>query len=120
MTARGRMTMRAVLQRDLQTATDDDGSLAPPKWEDVDPELHCRLYSRLRPTRFIDGVKSATVSDLILMAPKGTDIQAGDRINGVTDRLGRVEHATPLKVQGPQRRAGGWGHIEVTVEDTST
>ena len=119
MTARGKMTMRAVLERDIQAAPDDSGALGPPDWAVQVAELPGYLYERKRPIRHIDGNKTATVSDLIYMAPKGTDVKAGDRLNGVVDRLGRVQHATPLKVRGVQRRAA-WGHLELTLIDSST
>ena len=114
------MTMRANLERDTQTATDLTGAKNPPKWTSLNPELPCYLYRRLRPTRHIDGNKTATVEDLILWAPIGTDVKAGDRINGVVDRLGAIEHATPLKVRGRQLRKGIRKFIELTLIDSST
>ena len=119
MTARGKMTMRATLERDTQAGVDNYNSKAPPDWTVLNAALPCYLFEKSRPVRHIDGDKSATVSELICMMPKGTDVKAGDRLNGVVDRLGAVIHSTPLKVQGPQRRAA-WGHIAVTLEDAST
>ena len=119
MTARGKKTMRAVLERNTQAAPDDSGALGPPDWTVLVAELPCYLYERLRPIRYVDGNKTATVSDLICMVPKGTDVVDGDRLNGVVDRLGRIQHATPLKVRGTQRRAA-WGHLELILIDSST
>lgn len=119
MTARSRMTMRAVLKRDTQANTDYTGAKAPPDYTTLKDSLPCKLYSRKRPMRNAEGNVTATIEELILMVPKGTDIKAGDRVTSVVDRLGRVQHSTTLKVQGPQNKAG-WGHIEVTVEDSST
>lgn len=119
MTARGKMTMRAVLERNTQAAPDDSGAKGPPDWTVQVAALPCYLYERKRPTRYIDGNKTATVSDLIGMVPKGTDVLDGDRLNGVVDRLGRVIHSTRLKVRGVQRRAA-WGHLELTLIDSST
>ena len=119
MTARGKMTMRATLERDTQVAVDSHNTPNPPSWAVQVLALPCYVYERLRPIRYIDGNKQATVADLICMAPKGTDIKSGDRINGVVDRLGNVIHSTPLKIQGVQRR-GAWGHIEATLEDSSS
>lgn len=118
MTARGKMTMRGTLERDTQNAPDGYNTSAPPVWTVQVASLPCYLYEKSRPVRHIDGVKTATVTDLVAMVPKDTDIQAGDRFNGVVDRIGRVQHATPLKVRGVQRRAA-WGHIEATLIDSS-
>lgn len=111
--------MRGTLERDTQVAVDQNNTPGPPSWAVQVLALPCYVYEKARPTRYIDGNKTATVSDLVAMVPKGTDIKAGDRFNGVVDRLGAVIHATPLKIQGVPRRAA-WGHIEAILEDSST
>ena len=84
MSARARMTMRAVVERN--TATDKD------EWaQDVKPDftplatIPCWAWSSTD-REVVDGNKSAVVETFSAMFPKGADVQEGDEIVNITDR----------------------------------
>lgn len=90
MTARSRMTQRALVERD---ATDplvdvtDSGNPEPPDWQEHIDGLPCWLYAGTGREQ-IDQNRIAVVEDLRLLVPVGTDITERDRINGIEDRRG--------------------------------
>jgi hypothetical protein len=115
MTARGKMTMRAVHQQDQQAGTDGYNRTDPPSWVTLNAALPCWVYSK-RTHRVIDGTKSVTVEDLRAMVPLGTTISGGERFLSVSSQAGGTIHSTPLKIRGVQRRVG---HLELVFEDSS-
>ncbi len=115
MTARGRMTMRAVHQEDQQATPDGYNRNDPANWQTLNAALPCWLYSK-RTRRVIDGTKTVTVEELRAMVPLGTAIAGGERFLTVSDQAGNVEHSTPLKIRGVQRRVT---HLELVFEDAS-
>lgn len=87
MTARSRMTQRALVERDTQTESSDSGNPLAPEWEVYLEELPCWLYSSAG-REAVDENRTAVVEDIRLMVPMRTDVTERDRINGITDRLG--------------------------------
>ena len=118
MSARSRMIMRAVWKRNTQANRNTHGHKKPTNLTTVDPALSCFLYSK-RSRREVDGDKFATVEDLRMMIPWGTDMRPGDIITAVTDRNGGVIHDTTLRVQGVQKRFSSTRHYEVIFEDVN-
>ena len=115
MTARGKMTMRAVHQQDQQAGTDDYNRTDPPDWQTINAALPCWLYTK-RAQRTIDGVKTVTVEEMRAMVPLDTASVAGERLLSVSDQAGDVEHSTPMKIRGVLRRNS---HLELELEDAS-
>lgn len=115
MTARGKMTMRAIHQQDQQASANDYNLKAPADWQTLDAALPCWLYSK-RTRRMIDGTKSVTVEELQAMVPLGTAIAGGERFLSVSNQAGTVVHSTPLKIRGVQRRVA---HLELVFKDSN-
>ena len=115
MTARGKMTMRAVHQQDQQATADGYNLKDPPSWVALNAALPCWLYSK-RTRREIDGTKSVTIENLRAMVPLDTAVAGGERFLTVSNQAGTVIHSTPLKIRGVQRRAG---HLELEFVDSN-
>lgn len=115
MTARGKMIMRAVHQRDTQAGTDGYNRKDPANWATLNSGLPCWVYSK-RTRREIDGTTSVTIEDLRAMVPLGTTIAGGERFLTVSNQAGDILHSTPLKIRGVQRRVG---HLELVFVDSN-
>ncbi len=97
------MTMRAIQKRNTQATADLYGQPDPESLTTVNAALPCYVWSKST-SRTQDGDKTATIEEIRAMVPKGTDLQPGDILESVADRLGTVIFAGPLIVQGPQPR----------------
>ncbi len=102
MSARRRMTMRAVIERDTATGTDDFGQPVKPNFTTL-ATVPCWAWSKQRRER-VDGDKSALIEDLRAMFPLGADVLAGDEIVDITDRLGAVLIAGRIQIETMQRK----------------
>jgi hypothetical protein len=99
----GRLTMRALLQRNMATATDSWGQPGAPDFQPVGDPLPCFIYSNSSQD-LEDGQKIAEVELLRAMFALGADVHALDEIASVTDRGGTEIIPGRLKVMGPVQR----------------
>lgn len=111
MSARGRMTHRARLERDTAASTGAWGQPAAPDWN-FREELPCYGWSRSRQV-VADGEKVVTVQEMRAIFPTDADIVEGDRLQEITDRRGTVVFPGPLMVRTAQAKPG---HVEFMLE----
>ena len=101
MSARGRMTMRATLQRDTARA-DQYGQPGPPDWQTT---AHVACYVWQGGGRRSQATPRVIETDEIgMIVPKATDVVSGDRVLEVYDRVGTVLYENPLYVDAVFRR----------------
>lgn len=105
------MTHRAVLERSTAAGTDNWNRPVPPVFAAVET-LPCRAWSKQRKEKRDSG-KEVIVEDIRAIFPADADIQTGDRLSSITDRLGRVVFAGPLAVQPVTNRGINARHREV-------
>lgn len=98
----GRLTMRAVVQRNQATAKDAWGQPIAPTWSTVGT-LKCFAWSN-QSRELVDGDKTAMVEDMRIMVALGVDLQQDDEISAITTRQGAVIIPGRLKVDGPVQR----------------
>lgn len=117
MTARGKMTMRAVIERDVSEGTDDWGNPTEPDWEADEDATPCLMYVRAGAGQVgrvvIDTEKTAVLEDRRAIVPLDTDVSTADRIARVEDRAGTVLFAGPMGIDAVHRRRD---HLELAVE----
>ena len=100
------MFQRTTVER--ATDTSDTGGGFTVSWNSVGTDVHCRGFAlRIRsgggPS--LGGVEEAgaglrpgVYEFTAVLIPKGTDIQEGDRLTDITDRLGNVIFPGPMMV----------------------
>lgn len=99
MTARSRMTHRALIERDGATGSDPYNAANVPSWATHIASLSCWFYvPRGRQPQVTTDAATVTLEQPRLLAPKGTDIAEGDRINGIVDRLGASVYSGILNI----------------------
>ena len=108
--ARGRMTMRAEIERNQASATDAWGNPVVPAFAAL-ATLACWLWSRQRRV-LADGDKTVIVEDLRALFPSGADVAAGDEIARVKDRAGREIFNGRFRIETIQRKPG---HLEAAL-----
>lgn len=96
----GRLTMRARIERDTATGSDDWGNPLPPVFTVLHNELPCFAWSK-NSRELVDGSKTAMIEDLRIMFALGADVREGDEITRIEDRLGNLIVAGRLKIEGP-------------------
>jgi len=111
MSARGKMTMRAVVERDTASGTDAYGHSAVPDFTAL-ATLPCFVWSKQR-REVIDGIKTAVIEDLRAMFQLTADIRTGDKITSVTNRRGVEIMAGNFLIEPPQRKHD---HLEALLE----
>ena len=112
MTARSRMTMRALVQRDGSTTSDDLNQPAAPAWVTHLEALACYAWA-VRMEEIIDAKKTAVVERIRVMIPVGTDLSRADRILSIADRMGATQFSGPFQIDGdPQLRRT---HLEISL-----
>lgn len=89
MTARSRMTQRALVQRFTSPGTDDFGNPLPGTWSTHIAALAIWLYGSTEKEAVTEET-TAVVTDLKALVPLAADITEQDRISGITDRKGTV------------------------------
>ena len=97
------MTMRATVERDQATATDQWGQPVKPDFA-VIATLPCYAWSKQR-RELIDADRSAVLEDIRAVFPKDADLNEQDRIAKIENRRGDVIFAGPLVVTSVVRRA---------------
>lgn len=115
MSARQKMTMRAVLQRNSNVALDPDGQPGIPTWDVIDDALPC-LWWVTSEREVMDTNKIAVVGQMKMMVPKATVITEKDQISEVKDRRGVVIRPGPMSIENviPRRT-----HLELLLEDAA-
>ncbi|KKM12768.1 hypothetical protein LCGC14_1719800 [marine sediment metagenome] len=95
MSARSRMTTRAMVERN----TAGDGKWGTPgvEFTQVGP-IDCRVFSKTIKD-VDDSGKSAVVRVPFAHVPVAADVEQGDQLVNVCDRLGFVQFAGPLSVE---------------------
>ena len=112
MSARSRMTMRAVLQVDDNAGTVDElNQPVAPDWE-TDRNIPCYAWTQMK-KQVIDGNKLAIVEDFRAMVPRGTAIADEDRLLNITDRQGVEIFAGPIRIEAMQVRKD---HLELILK----
>lgn len=99
----GRLTMLAVLERNIAVATDSWGQPVAPDFQPAGNPLPCFVYSNSS-RELIDGQKIAPIEDLRAMFALSADVRVDDEIASVTDRQGAEIIPGRLKVMGPVQR----------------
>ena len=105
--------MRALQKRNAQAGRDTSNLTLPEDLQTVEAALPCYVYSKAT-GRVVDGDKTATIEQLRALIPLGSDVQAGDVFEPVSNRLGAVIHPGPLIIQGVQYRLT---HLEARFKD---
>lgn len=102
MSARARMTQRALVQRATAPATDDSGNPGGPvSWGTHIAAMPIWLMASTE-REAVTGETTAVVTDLRALAPLSADVTEQDRINTVKDRRGAVIEAGILNVETVQ------------------
>lgn len=86
MSARSRMTHRAVVERNAATGTDAWGQPLAPAFA-AHATLPCFAWSKSR-RELVDGVKTAMVEEHRALFPLDADLVEADELASVTDRRG--------------------------------
>lgn len=112
MSARSRMTQRALVERATAPATDDSGNPGGPvSWATHIAALACWLYGSTAKEAVTEAT-TAVITDLRLLVPVSADVTEQDRINGVKDRRGTVIAAGVLEIDTVLRKRT---HLELSV-----
>lgn len=94
-----RLTMRALVERNVATGNDNWGQPVAPDFQPY-AELPCFAYTPST-REIIDGDKVATSQDVRIMLHIGADIEDSDEIAAITDKAGNVLFAGRYRVDGP-------------------
>jgi hypothetical protein len=109
MSARQKMTMRAVFQKN-QASVDPYGHDMPPAWVTVNPKLPCYVWDGSARTVF--GTTIIEAGTLTAIVPLRTDISIDDRISSVLDRNGQTLFGT-MRIDSVSRKKD---HLEVSLK----
>lgn len=96
----GRLTMRALVERNQATAKDAWGNPVAPDFQSIGDPLPCFVYSKSG-REIVDGEKTAVIEDMRIMVAIGADLRDEDEIAAVTDRKGAEIIPGRLRVDGP-------------------
>lgn len=102
----GRLTMRALLERNAEQGEDSWGQPLPPELAVVAEALPCFVWSTSS-RELIDGQKTAMVEDMRALFAPSADVREHDEIARVTDRQGAVIVPGRLRIEGPVQRKHG-------------
>lgn len=98
----GRLTMRAVVQRNTATGKDAWGQRVAATWTTAGT-VRCFAWSK-QSREIVDGDKTAMIEDMRIMVALGADLREDDEITAITDRNGNVLIPGRLRVEGPVQR----------------
>lgn len=115
MTARSRMTQRALVERFTAGPDDDSGNPTPGTWAEHLAAMPCWLFGSTEREAVTEDT-TAVVTDLKVLAPISVDVTEQDRINGVVDRRGSVVEAGLLHIETVLRKRT---HLQLTVSRVS-
>jgi hypothetical protein len=99
----GRLTMRALLERNTATGIDAWGNPVGEVFAPLGAALPCFAWSNAA-REIKDGDKLARVEDLRAMFSLIADIRAEDEISAITNRHGAVLILGRLRIEGPPQR----------------
>lgn len=111
MTARSRMTQRALVERATSGAADDYNHATTSGWNTHIPAMPCWLYEA-EEAEVVGAERTVVVGALKLLAPRSADLTERDRINGVKDRLGEIVEPGILGIESILRKRS---HLEIVV-----
>lgn len=109
---RGRMTMRAAVERNTETGKDPHGNPLPPVFA-AHATLPCFIWSN-RSHQAYPGDRTAMVEDLRGGFPLDADLAEGDEIASVTNRKGTEIIPGRLRIDAPPQRKHR--HIEAALK----
>lgn len=110
--SRRRMTMRAEVERNTASGTDDHNLPVAPEFEPLGI-VPCFVWSKTS-RHAADGEKTVLVEDLRGMFPLSADVRAGDEIARVTDRQDNELIPGRLRIQPPAQFKHS--HVEMALE----
>ncbi len=99
---RGRLTMRADLERNTENGTDAHGHPATPVFS-VIGRIATWVYSKVR-REITDGDKLTVIEDVRAFFSKTADVQQGDEISDIRDRLGQIVMDGRYRIETIQRK----------------
>lgn len=95
----GRLTMRALIERNQATGTDAWNNPVAPDFQPVGDPLPCFVWSD-QARELVDDGKSALLEDMRALFALGADVRPDDEISSVTNRRGVEIIRGRLKVEG--------------------
>ncbi|RVQ76119.1 hypothetical protein [Sinorhizobium medicae] len=98
----GRLTMRALVERNRATGKDPWNNPVAPDFQPL-ATLKCFVWSNAS-REIVDGDTTAMVEDMRALFPLSADIREDDEISAVTDRGGATIIPGRLRVEGPVQR----------------
>lgn len=98
----GRLTMRALVERNQAIGKDGWGNPVAPSFQPL-ATSKCFVWSNTS-REIIDGDKTAMVEDMRSLFALSADIRENDEISAVTDANGTVIIPGRLRVEGPVQR----------------
>jgi hypothetical protein len=113
MSARGKMTMRATVARNTNTAKNVRGRPAAPTFGEIGI-IPCWAWSVQRRDAD-DSSKDAVIEDMRALVPAAADVVKGDQLV-ITDRSGLLQFEGPVLVlAGVPRRGSGSRAVHATI-----
>lgn len=94
-----RLTMRAMVERNVATGVDNWGHPVAPVFQ-PHAVVPCFAYTPASKD-VIDGDKVATMQDVRIMFAIGIDIKAADEISAITNKAGSILFAGRFRIEGP-------------------
>lgn len=116
MTARSRMTQRALVQRHTSPGFDDSGNPLPGTWATHLAAVPCWLYGSTE-REAVTEETTAVVTDLKAMMPLSAAITEQDRIAGIVDRRGTTVHDGLLGIETILRKRT---HLQLTLSQVQS
>jgi hypothetical protein len=111
---RFRMTHRALVQRDANAGTQDAyGNEQAASWATQIAAQACYYWQPATGRAESQGERNVLIYGHQVVMPLETDITEADRINGITDRRGRVVSADVFGITGIARKPD---HLLLTLE----
>jgi hypothetical protein len=98
-----RMTRLAHVQRPIMTGVDAFGMSLPPDWQTVTTTMPCWVWTLTRRLR-TNRQRMVILEETRVLFPAGADVQEGDRVAAVTDRLGTVLWSGDFRVDTLMQR----------------
>lgn len=111
MSARSKMTMRAVVERDTSSGDDDFGHPVKPDFT-AHGTFPCWAWSS-SDREVVDGDKSALIESFRAMFPKGADVKEGDEIVNITNRRAVILFPGRFQIETMQFKHD---HLEADLE----
>lgn len=111
MSARARLTQRALVERLTSPGVSDYNVARKPSWAPHLNAMPCWLYMTAE-RETVSATATVVTTDLKLMAPLSADVTEQDRINTVVDRRGSVIESGILAIEAVLRKRT---HLELSL-----